>query len=234
MELERAKALQHDLIKSYVRLPDLQQKRMLEFAHSVGVPVATHEIYPAAFVAVDNTEHTAATSCPATHRNRPPSTLARMWCSCSARAAHLLFDDLRRRDAKDIRRRAWARDDRRFKLYPDGFNSRPRALRRGNRGVGPAAAAIQRRRRQDGDYIMKAGGLLVTGTDRPNAIDMHGELMAYTMAVCRLRRAQGGDGQSREALNVDTGTIEAGKLADIIMIEGTRWRTLPSRRTCVA
>ena len=62
MELERSKVLQHDLIKSYVRLPDLQQKRMVEFAHSIGVPVATHEIYPAAFVGVDSTEHTTATS----------------------------------------------------------------------------------------------------------------------------------------------------------------------------
>src|SRR5262249_34838076 len=62
MELRRAKVVQHDLIKSYVRLPDLQQKRMVEFAHAIGVPVATHEIYPAAFVGVDNTEHTGATS----------------------------------------------------------------------------------------------------------------------------------------------------------------------------
>ena len=51
-----------DLLKSYVRLPDLQQKRMVEFAHSIGIPVATHEIYPAAFVGVDSTEHTGATS----------------------------------------------------------------------------------------------------------------------------------------------------------------------------
>jgi Tol biopolymer transport system component len=53
MELELSKVLEHDLIKSYVRLPDLQQKRMVEFAHSIGIPVATHEIYPAAFVGVD-------------------------------------------------------------------------------------------------------------------------------------------------------------------------------------
>ena len=59
---------QHDLIKSYVRLPDLQQKRMVEFAHSIGVPVATHEIFPAALVGVDNTEHTA--------RDQPPRLLA--------------------------------------------------------------------------------------------------------------------------------------------------------------
>ena len=46
MELQRAKVLEHDLIKSYVRLPDLQQKRMVEFAHGIGVPVATHENLP--------------------------------------------------------------------------------------------------------------------------------------------------------------------------------------------
>ncbi len=62
MELERAKVLQHDLIKSYVRLPDLQQKRVVEFAHGIGIAVASHEIYPAAFVGVDSVEHTGATS----------------------------------------------------------------------------------------------------------------------------------------------------------------------------
>ena len=30
--------------------------------------------------------------------------------------------------------------------------------------------------------IMKAGGLVVAGTDTPNAINIHGELMSYTMA----------------------------------------------------
>ena len=62
MELERARVLRHDLIKSYVRLPDLQQRRMVEFAHAIGVPVATHEVYPAGFVGVDGIEHTAGTS----------------------------------------------------------------------------------------------------------------------------------------------------------------------------
>ena len=48
LELERAKALQHDLIKSYVRMPDLQQRRIVEFAHAAGVPAASHEVYPSA------------------------------------------------------------------------------------------------------------------------------------------------------------------------------------------
>jgi hypothetical protein len=105
MELQRAKVLEHDLIKSYVRLPDLQQKRMVEFAHSIGVPVATHEIFPAAMVGVDNTEHTAATSrrgyspkqADAADRVRRRRPVVRQ------EPAHLLPDDLRRRRARVVR-----------------------------------------------------------------------------------------------------------------------------------
>ena len=46
MELQRARALQHDLIKSYVRMPDLQQRRIVEFAHAVGVPAASRTAWP--------------------------------------------------------------------------------------------------------------------------------------------------------------------------------------------
>ena len=110
MELQRAKVLQHDLIKSYVRLPDLQQKRMVEFAHSIGVPVATHEIYPAAFVGVDNTEHTAATS----RRGYSPkiatlsARLRGRRAAVRQKPADSLPDDFRRRRAPFVRLRARA------------------------------------------------------------------------------------------------------------------------------
>ena len=88
----RRRCSQHDLIKSYVRLPDLQQKRMVEFAHSIGVPVATHEIYPGG--AGRRRQHR-------THRRDQPARLlaedgdaaARamtMSFSCSARAQRIL------------------------------------------------------------------------------------------------------------------------------------------------
>ena len=111
MELQRAKVLQHDLIKSYVRLPDLQQKRMVEFAHSIGVPVATHEIYPGGVRR--RRQHRA-------HRARPAGAATRRrWRRCSAAyedvvqlfgksAAHLLPDDLRRRRARAVRARSGA------------------------------------------------------------------------------------------------------------------------------
>ena len=54
--------LQYDLLKSYVRLPDFAQRRIVEFGHSIGIPISTHEVYPAAFVGMDGSEHTSGTS----------------------------------------------------------------------------------------------------------------------------------------------------------------------------
>ena len=221
MELQRAKVLQHDLIKSYVRLPDLQQKRMVEFAHSIGVPVATHEIYPAAFVGVDNTEHTAATS----RRGYSPKmgTLqrsyedvvqlfgksARIFCPMiSGGGARKLFED-----------EPSLKNDSRFKLYPDWIQAQiaaqptPSAAGGGGDPTGGSGKMVL--------DIMRAGGLVVAGTDTPNAINLHGELMAYTMAgMSNFDALKAATVNPARALALDTGTIEAGKLADLIVVDG--------------
>jgi hypothetical protein len=221
MELERAKVLQHDLIKSYVRLPDLQQKRMVEFAHGIGIPVATHEIFPASLVGVDNTEHTAATS----RRGYSPkmATLQtaygdvvqlfgksqRIFCPMiSGGGARRLFE-----------LEPTLKNDPRFKLYPDWIQKQvaaqptPSFAGGGGDPRGGSGKMVL--------DVMKAGGLVVSGTDTPNAINLHGELMAYVMAGMSpfdaLKAATVNPGK---ALAMDSGTIEAGKLADIILVEG--------------
>ena len=62
LELERARRLDYDMLKTYVRLPDLLQKRAIDGAHRLGIPTSSHEIYPAALSGSDSVEHTGATS----------------------------------------------------------------------------------------------------------------------------------------------------------------------------
>ncbi len=221
MELQRAKVLEHDLIKSYVRLPDPQQKRMVEFAHSIGVPVATHEIFPASFVGVDNTEHTSATS----RRGYSPkmATLqtayddviqlfgksARIFCPMiSGGGARKLFE----LDPA-------LKNDARFKLYPEWIQRQVAGQPAGgNPGGGGDPAGGSGKMVLN---VMKAGGLVVAGTDTPNAVNLHGELMAYTMAgMSAFDALKTATVNPAKALNLNAGTIEAGKFADIILLDG--------------
>jgi hypothetical protein len=62
LELDRAVRLDYDLIKTYVRLPDLLQKQVIDFAHQHGTPVTSHELYPAVASGADGVEHIRGTS----------------------------------------------------------------------------------------------------------------------------------------------------------------------------
>ncbi|MDH3648319.1 MAG: amidohydrolase family protein [Saprospiraceae bacterium] len=62
MELARAKVLEYDMIKTYVRLPDTWQQEVVSKAHELGIPVSSHELYPAASYGVDAVEHIMGTS----------------------------------------------------------------------------------------------------------------------------------------------------------------------------
>ena len=61
-ELFRAKDLDYDMIKSYVRLPDEFQQILIEEAHKMGIPLSSHEIAPAVQNGMDSVEHIGATS----------------------------------------------------------------------------------------------------------------------------------------------------------------------------
>jgi Tol biopolymer transport system component/imidazolonepropionase-like amidohydrolase len=217
MELERARVLQHDLIKSYVRLPDLQQKRVVEFAHGIGIPVASHEIYPAAFVGVDTVEHTGATS----RRGYSPkiATLQRSYedviqilgRSASFFCPMIIGPGTQKLLADD----AVLRTDPRLDLYPDWVRAQLQAPagRGGRGGVGGSGQMVM--------AAMKAGARIVAGTDTPNALNLHGELMSYVMAgMTPFEALRAATVNPAEALALDAGIIEPGKLADLVIVEG--------------
>jgi hypothetical protein len=220
MELQRAKVLQHDLLKSYVRLPDLQQKRMVEFAHEMGVPVSTHEIFPASMVGVDNTEHTAATS----RRGYSPkqSTLQR-----SYEDVIQLFGESERNfcpmiSGGGVRRILDAapalRDDPRFALYPEWMRQGVRSPQGGGAPGGGGDSPGNDKMVMD---AMRAGANIVAGTDTPNGLNLHGELNAYVKAgMTPFEALKAATVNPATALNLDAGVIAPGKLADIVLVEG--------------
>ena len=91
--------------------------------------------------------------------------------------------------------------------------------RTGRRGAGPAAGGIE------GVKLvidaMHAGAKIVAGTDTPNAFAIHGELESYVMAgMTPYEALRAATVTPAEALNLDAGSIEPGKLADIDIVDG--------------
>jgi imidazolonepropionase-like amidohydrolase len=69
--------------------------------------------------------------------------------------------------------------------------------------------------------VMKAGGLIVAGTDTPNGFNLHGELEGYVMAgMTPFQALRTATVNSSQALGLDAGSIEPGKLADLVIVEG--------------
>jgi Tol biopolymer transport system component len=221
MELQLAKVLQHDLLKSYVRLPDLQQKRLVEFGHSIGVPVATHEIYPAAFVGVDATEHTAATS----RRGYSPKTAT---LQRSYEDVIQLFGQSQRYLTPTVSGPGLAKffadepamkTDPRFNIYSDWVRLFATGQTRGVAPpvIGPNGGGAA----QFVVAAMHAGAKIVAGTDTPNAFAIHGELETYVMAgMTPYEALRAATVTPAEELNLDAGSIEVGKLADIVIVDG--------------
>jgi len=220
MELQRAKILQHDMIKSYVRMPDVQQRRIVEFAHSIGVPVSSHEIYPAAFVGMDGTEHTAATSrrgySPKMTLGRSYEDVVQLFGRAHMTLTPTVFGGIRRL----LEAEPELKTDPRLALYPAWLRTQTTAppspqmlaLLAASEGTGTGKMVMD---------IQKAGGRIVAGTDTPNGMNLHAELFSYVQfGMTPYEALRAATVTPAEALGLDAGTIEVGKLADIVLVEG--------------
>jgi Tol biopolymer transport system component len=221
MELARAKVLQYDFIKSYVRLPDLAQKRAVEFAHSIGIRVTTHEIYPAAFVGVDGTEHTSGTS----RRGYSPklATLSRSYEDVTellGKAGMIFCPMLSGPGSQKLYAgEPSLRQDVRFKLYPAWIQAQVSEA-----GRGAVVAGSKFDTGGQGKMMMdayKAGARVVVGTDTPNAFQTHGSLMGQVLAgLTPFQALQTATVTPALAMGLNAGIIEPGKLADMVIVEG--------------
>ena len=231
MELQKTVQLGFDLIKTYVRLDDRLQKRVIEFAHANGMPVTSHEIYPAVAAGADGVEHIRGTS----RRGYSPKVTA---------LNHSYQDviDLLTASKMTITPTlgiqggyplALARDpsrldDVRFRtLFPAAM---VRAAEQQAKNIAPrefdARAAALRPARETIRRVVQGGGIVIAGTDspiNPYALAYHTELELFAESgLTPFEVLQTATLGAAEALGegANLGSIEAGKLADLVIVGG--------------
>jgi Tol biopolymer transport system component/imidazolonepropionase-like amidohydrolase len=230
--LAHAKDFGFDFIKTYVRLPDLMQKRIIDEAHRMGMPVTSHELYPAVAYGADGVEHIRGTS----RRGYSPkiSQLSRSYrdvvdlLTASGMTLTPTIGIQGGFRLQTLRDASWIDDARIQTLYPPAV---PQRWREQTRTPAPAEALEQATRLVTPQEhmirdVVRGGGRVVAGTDSP--INPYGlallmELENYASGGLTpaevLRTATS---VSAEALGAgaDIGSIEPGELADLSFIDG--------------
>ena len=212
MELERARILGFDMLKSYVRMPDIQQRKIVEFGHRIGVPSSTHEVYPSAFSGMDSMEHTEGTS---RRGYSPKMTLGRSYSDVSSilGAAHMtMTPTVSPRMYDYLAAHPETRNDPRLALEPLWLQAQIRTAPPHLDQSGTAKLVMD---------VQRAGGRIVAGTDQPGPMYMHAELLAYVQfGMTPYEALRSASAVPAEFLRLDAGVIAPGKLADIVLVEG--------------
>ena len=232
LALQHAKSLDFDFVKTYVRLPDIVQKRIIEEAHRMGMPVTSHELYPAVAYGADGVEHIRGTS----RRGYSPkiSQLSRSYqdvIDLLTASKMTLTPTIGIQGAfrlQTLRDSSWIDDPRIQTLYPPAVWQRWREQTR----VPPPAATLEEAERlvkpQERTIyrLVQGGGRVVAGTDapiNPYGLSLLMELESYASSgLTPFEVLRSATSVSAEAMGagVDIGSIQPGRLADLVVIDG--------------
>jgi imidazolonepropionase-like amidohydrolase len=230
LEMGRAKALDYDLIKTYVRMPDHFQKTIVAKAHAIGIPVSSHELYPAVGYGVDAVEHLRGTSRRGySPKQSEPGFSYGDVIDLLAKSGMTItptiglqggFNLLALRDPAILQApqmlRLYREDERK------AFAAAVERARPTMASLERTVAAMQRAIRD----IVAKGGHITAGTDSPfipYGLSFLVELQLYEQAgLTPVQVLRSATSWPAAALGVDKqlGTLEPGKLADMAIVAG--------------
>ena len=224
--VERARLLRYDLIKTYVRLSDSDQKRVVELAHELGIPTSSHEIYPAASSGMDAVEHLSATS----RRGYSPkmSLLGRVYDDVIDIVAGSRLNMTPTLVLPCLWPYLFEHPEILDDAVVDAFLSEGEQRFHLSRGRSMASPRMKARCAEQKAVakIVAAGGRITAGTDSPivpYGLALHIELRLLVAAgLTPFEALRSATLWAAEAVGVedDLGTIEVGKLADLLVIDG--------------
>jgi hypothetical protein len=243
LELSRARALDYDLLKTYVRLPHAMQQQAMTFAHEkMGVVAASHYLLPGIAYGMDGMTHVSAT--------------ARLGFAYTRSSGGVSYEDMRAlfqasgmfdisttftssplyaEDPKMVD------DDRLLKLNTPWDQAvlrarrdlaegrKPAVMPEGMRASGADPAVTLESLKKEEDTvaaILRGGGIMLAGTDSPIdsvATALHLNLRAQVKYGLEPWQAlQTVTMLPAKAFGVlkDLGTVEPGKLADLTLVSG--------------
>ena len=229
-ELQKTTELGYDLIKTYVRLDDRLQKQVIDFAHANGMPVTSHEIYPAVASGADGVEHIRGTS----RRGYSPKvtalfksysdvidllTASKMTITPTIGITGGAFPLMLARDPSRL-------DDPRFRtLFPASVVG---DMEKQAKSIAPknfdAMTAVVKPMGDLVRRVVKGGGIVIAGTDSPifpYALAYHTELEIFQQSgLTPFEVLQTATVRAAEALGeaANLGSVEAGKLADLVIV----------------
>lgn len=226
-ELERLKALDFDLVKLYVRLPYTWMVKGDEFAHEqMGVETASHYLLPAVALGNDGMSHISATS-------RTGYAYSRSFTGASYSDVRKMLSQSGMFTISTLLNMAGYSEnqtmpeDPRYEIAPQWEQARLKHTR--DTVVQEDQKDGMQRIQEEEETVasdFRAGGLIVAGTDSPldlPSTSLHLNLrmqVKFGLAPWQALETVTSIPAKAFYLSGDLGTLEPGKLADLIFVDG--------------
>jgi len=226
IELDRARRLKYDFLKTYIHLQQPLHLQAVNMAHEIGIPVTSHELYPAAAFGADAVEHLEVDDAGQGNMSNLFRTyadiqeiLVKSGMTLVPTISDLAICGMPKTDPSIFEDLRWRL------LQPEWIQSYIADVVQ--RGCAPETQQTAQRFRDALLQLFNGGVRIAAGTDAfyvcPYGVSLHAEMEEEVQAgLTPFQALQTATVNGAALLNVskDLGSIEVGKLADMVVVEG--------------